>query len=552
MARHLVHRRLGAIAGTAALTLAPVLIPASAADAVTAPATPASTAPKAPPITWTRCMGMQCGEFEVPLDHADPKKGTTTLSLARRPADDQKNKLGVLFINPGGPGGSSAMAVPMFAQILGRDVRRRYDIVGIDPRGVGGYDLALCEGEKGQQIPMPEQLFPWKDEHYAAFLQRDEALRAMCAKSAPKILPHMTTADVARDMDLVRAALGQDKIAYYGVSYGSYLGATYANLFPKRVKAMVIDGVLDPVAWATGRGGESATTPTTTRLRSGVGAHESLMSAIAECENVGERYCREHDDIRGDWAALSSRLREESVVLGDGTEGMSLTYDMIVGLALSAMYDPEAIPDLLTLIHEFRTVVDNPGPSAENTPTARLKAAYTKVIDRDRKNRQSRIAYDPPVPPVEEEWPPMWMPTFEGVICTETRNPTDPKAWITAGKAADRAAPGFGQLWTWSSSVCAGVPNATGAYYGPFTAAPAGGMMVMTTKHDPATPYRGARAQHALTPNSRMVTVDGWGHATLDVSGCASKLRNTYLLKGRLPAKDVTCAPDHDLFTSLD
>lgn len=555
MASHSSFSRLGALLGVASLAAAPLLGSAPAASAEPAPPAPLqkATGPAVATtggITWKRCGGMQCGELEVPLDYSDPAKGTTTLFIGRRPADRPEQKKGVLFVNPGGPGGSAAASVPSFAQLLGRDIRRQFDIVGVEPRGVGGSDLAICEGEKGEEPVMTEQMFPWKDDQYEQFLKKDEYLRQLCLRSKPKILPHMTTADVARDMDRVREVLGQKQISYYGVSYGSFLGATYANLFPSRVRSMVVDGVIDPVAWSTGRGDEAKTVPTTTRLRSDIGAHEGLMAAIAECENVGERYCQEHADIREDWAALTTRLRNESVVLGEGENSFPITYDFIVAMTLSSLYDPEAIPDLLAFIHEFRQVVDNPA-ATPNKPTAKLERTYRKVVDRDRENREKRIAYDPPVPE-EPEWVFQWMPTFEGVVCSETRNPQDPRAWIAAGKMADRRAPGFGPLWTWASSVCGGVPNAPSAYYGPYTTKPAGGIMVMSTKHDPATPYSGAQAMHALSPGSRMITVDGWGHATLDMSGCATKARNSYLISGKLPAKNRVCKPDHGLFTALD
>lgn len=557
MARSSLRHRWGALAGAASLLAAPLVgvspEPVAAAPAPPVPGAAAQAAPSEPTrITWRRCMGMQCGQLDVPLDHMDPSKGDITLDIARRPADDQKRKLGVLFVNPGGPGGSSVYSVPQFAALLGRDVRARFDIVGVDPRGIGGSELAVCEGKPGQEQPVSDTIFPWRDEHYPSVLAANEFIREMCVDSAPKILPYMTTADVARDMDIVRASLGATQLDYYGVSYGSYLGTTYANLFPDRVRTMVVDGVLDPVAWATGRGGESATVPTTSRIRSAIGAHEGLMAAIAECENVGPRFCVEHETIRDDWAALTGRLREASVPLEPGEEGMDLTYDLLVGLSLNAMYDPEAVPELLTLIHEFRLAADEP-TDAQQAPPAGLRRAFDKVIERDEKNRRTRIGYDPPVDPFEEEWPPTFFAGFEGVLCSETVNPSDPTAWIASGRAADRVAPGFGPLWNWSSSLCAGWPaKGKNAYTGPFTASPAGGMMVMTTRHDPATPYSGARAVRALTPNSRMVTVQGWGHAALDQSGCATQARTDYLLSGTLPAKDLRCRPDHRLFTALD
>lgn len=550
------------VGASAPAAAAPTPAPAPTSPSPTTPTSPAPTSAPAPTagaspaaarrITWTRCGAMQCGELEVPLDHADHATGTITLAIARRPADDQKRKLGVIFVNPGGPGGSSVMAVPMFAQILGRSVRSRFDIVGVDPRGVGGSDLAVCEGAPGQKMPTTDVMFPWRANQVPQFLAANEFLRHLCATSKPKILPYMTTADVARDMDTVRAALGQRKLNYYGVSYGSYLGATYANMYPQNVRTMVVDGVLDPVAWATGRGGESARTPVTTRLRSDVGAQEALMAAIAECEAVGANGCREHATIREDWAALSGRLRDKVVQVTPGQEGMEFTYDVLISMALGSLYDPEAVPDLLTFIHAFREEAEK--PAGENTrPAAALTRAYAKLADRDRRNRRERIGYHPPTPEEPQEETPLWMPTFEGVVCSETRNPTRAQAWLEAGEAADRRAPGFGPLWTASSAVCAGWPaKGVRPYTGPFTRRPAGGVLVMTTTHDPATPFSGAREMHAMSPGSRMVTVPGWGHATLDTSGCATKVRNSYLLTGRLPAADTICRPDHPLFTSLD
>lgn len=551
--------RLAALAGVAALVATPLVgaSPQTSSAAPTpapAPTTQAQAAAATPtPIRWTRCWGIQCGELEVPLDYADPSKGTTTLAIGRRPADNQAKKKGVIFVNPGGPGGSAVGSVPIFAQVLGRNVRSQFDIVGIDPRGVGGSDLAICEGKKGEKPPESNVLFPWREEQIGPFLAVDEFKRHLCRESRPKILPYMTTADVARDMDRVREALGQKQLNYYGVSYGSYLGATYANMFPSRVRTMVVDGVLDPVAWATGRGGESASIPVTTRLRSDIGAHESLMSAIAECEAVGESGCREHDTIRDDWAAVSTRLRNETVNVTPGEEGMELTYDVFIALTLGSLYDPEGIPDLLAFVHQYRVAAEQPDAQQKKAPAAALKRAYDRVTERDRKNRANRIGYNPPEPTPEEEYPPSWWAGFEGVICSETRNPDNARSWISAGAMADRRAPGFGPLWTSSSSVCAGWPAmGKNAYQGPFTTKPAGGILVMTTKHDPATPFPGARQMHALSPGSRMITVSGWGHGALDSSGCATKARNNYLISGTLPATDKICRPDHDLFTTLD
>ncbi|MDO5626798.1 MAG: alpha/beta hydrolase [Mobilicoccus sp.] len=554
-----VRARLAAIAATASLVAAP-LVGAIAAPAVAAAPTSsaaASTAAATTPssIRWNRCgfgMGIQCAQLEVPLDYADPSKGTTTIDLARRPADSPSRRQGVIMVNPGGPGGSAVFSLGQFGQILGRDIRTRFDLVAVEPRGMGGQDLALCEGKPGQEPPYVATIFPWKPEHVSQHLAVDEFVRDMCRNSDPRILPHMTTADVARDMDTVRAALGQARINYYGVSYGSYLGATYANMFPDRVRTMVVDGVLDPVSWATGRPGETHL-PVTTRLGSDIGAQDGIEAAIAECEKVGESQCREHATIRDDWNTLTSDLREATVNLTPGEEGMTFSYDLLILLSLGSLYDHEAIPDLLTLVHEFRVAAETPEAQQQAAPRAALRRAYDRVVQRDARNRKERIGYNPPEDITEEQWPPSAFVGFEGVLCSETDNPSNTDAWVAAGALADRRAPGFGPLWTRNSSICSGWEwKGSGAYQGPFDKKPGNGMMIMTTNYDPATPIHGAKALRSMSPGSRMVTVQGWGHGALDQSACATRARTSYLLSGTLPRRDLSCKPDHALFTSLD
>lgn len=539
-----------------------------------APATPgapgAPTPAQAPDastdsVTWTRCGGgLQCGNLTVPLDYTDPSKGAIELAIARRPADDTKRKQGVIFINPGGPGGQATLAVPQFAQILGRDVRAKFDIVGVDPRGVGGSDSAICEAPSGPNDPEPPSVsFPMTDAERKAWFEYDAFKRKVCETSNLRILKYMTTADVARDMDRVRGALKQDKINFYGISYGSYLGATYAAMFPQRVRAMVIDGVLDPVAWATGRSGQASTTPVSTRVNSHRGADEALKAAIAECESVGTDDCIQADTIRDDWNELSESLREAPVKLFESEDGtVYLRYQELIGLTTGMLYDGEGVPDLLMFISELNKELKNLDtlPAAERAQSVvgpKSQALYRKLEARDAKLQKSRIAYDPPQAPAEQQqdqpFPAMVYAMSESVMCSETDNPKTPGAWVKAAARADRQAPGFGPQWTYMTSVCSGWKfKGENAFKGSFRSRPAGGMLVMSTLYDPATPYSGAQAVRKLVSNSRLVTVPGWGHATLDVSGCATKARNDYILTGKLPPRDLTCRPDHRLFTPLD
>lgn len=570
-------RSVLAAAGVVAVVTSSGYLGATSASAEPAPApAPASTAtaeptptaaPQAPTdsITWTRCGGgLQCGTLSVPLDYNDPSKGMIELAVARRPADDTKRKQGVIFVNPGGPGGPATFAVPQFAQILGRDVRAKFDIVGIDPRGVGGSDLAICEGPGSANDPQPPSVsFPVTDAERKQWFEYTAFVRKTCAESKPRILNYMTTADVARDMDRVRAVLKQDKLNFYGVSYGSYLGATYAAMFPDRVRTMVVDGVLDPVAWATGRNNQAATTPVSTRVNSHRGSQEALFSAFAECEAVGTDECAQADTIRDDWAELTAGLRKAPLkILEIEGEALYFTYQDLIGMTTGMLYDGEGVPDLLMFISEINKEVKNIAtmPQAEKAKAVvgtKGQALYRKLEARDAKMSKSRIAYDPPVSPADQQeeqpWPAMFFVATEGVMCSEANNPNTNDAWVKAAARADRQANGFGPQWTYMTSVCAGWKfKGENAFKGSFKSKPAGGMLVMSTLHDPATPYSGAQAVRKLVSNSRLVTVPGWGHGTLDVSGCATKARNDYLLTGKLPARDLSCRPDHRLFTPLD
>jgi pimeloyl-ACP methyl ester carboxylesterase len=203
----------------------------------------------------------------VPLDYDRPKGKQITLALTRLPAADPGRRIGSLFINPGGPGGSGVEFVQGAGPFLYSDeVRARFDLVGFDPRGIIGSTPLRCYDTLDETLAdfsTPFQ-FPVTREEERIWIRSDRAIARACAEHGGPILNHMSTASVARDMDLLRRAVGDAKLTYAGYSYGSYLGSTYANLFPGKVRALVVDGVLDPVAWSTGRGNQARTLPFST------------------------------------------------------------------------------------------------------------------------------------------------------------------------------------------------------------------------------------------------------------------------------------------------
>jgi pimeloyl-ACP methyl ester carboxylesterase len=497
---------------------------AVAVVAVTVPTTTrsASAAPGPSSVRWSSCykalgaefgVTYECATVNVPLDYAAANGAVVQLAVVRLPATDPAAKIGSILLNPGGPGGSGVDFAlffgPAVGSIWGADVRARFDIVGFDPRGIGRSTAIKCFGNEKQSVQVFAPFaFPLTAEEEALVAQGDKLLADQCAQRGNKISDHMSTANVARDMDLLRQAVGDEQLTYVGLSYGSYLGVTYANLFPDRVRSVVVDGVLDPVAWANVEGA----VPFSTRLRSDQGAQKTLERLFELCELAAPGNCALAPNAADRFAALADRLRAEPVLVTDPVTGEQffVTYQDLIGLTLGTLYDPFAYADfaaLLAALEAFAT------PAAIGSALARLEATTGLV------NKRGFPHYV------------NFAEGFPAVACEDGNNPTDYKIWSTQGAAADEAFGYFGRIWTWASSPCAQWPlDDPGRYLGPFNADTANPVLVIGNLYDPATRYEGAQTVRALLPNSALLTVDVPGHTSLGASACAGVLTGQYLL----------------------
>lgn len=489
--------------------------------AASADPAPASLAPAPAPISWSPCDdGFECATVRVPLDYDQPQGPKISLALIRLPAGDPGERIGSLFLNPGGPGGSGVEIVRGIAEFMPPELTWKFDLVGFDPRGIIGSTPLLCfdslEDAVGILPPFP---FPRTEGQEARQRITDETLADACARRGGDIRDHMSTADVARDLDLLRQAVGDDQLSYLGFSYGSYLGQVYANLYPDRVRAVVIDGVLDPIAWATGRGDVALTRPFSMRLRSSIGARLTLGQFFGLCDAAGDD-CAFSGDARQRFDDLAQGLKKDPIATPDGP----FSYEDLISTALGAMYTPPSWPDFAEFLLELEE---------ETSPDA-IGSALAAVLGHLAPERGEEPAY----PNVIEGFP--------GVACSDTINPPNYGTWPVAADQSQRRQGYFGRLWTWASSACQPWPDSAGEdrYLGPWRADTSAPVLVVGNHFDPATPYRGALVAHDLLRNSSLLTYAGWGHtAFLSGNTCIDLSVTQYLVTQETPTPGTVCEP---------
>jgi pimeloyl-ACP methyl ester carboxylesterase len=485
---------------------------AAAGGAVTAlilalsPAVPASAAPAA--IAWTPCAaGFECATVSAPLDYDKPRGARISIAVTRMPATDPHRRIGSLVVNPGGPGLSGVAFVQANFRNLPADLRARFDIVSFDSRGLAGSTAVRCydtaEQSRADRAPF---LYPETPAEERVWRRADDKLSAACARRGGPILRHMSSADVARDLDRLRTVLGDRKLTYLGYSYGSLLGQTYANLFPAGFRALVIDGVIDPVVATRGPGGAARTTPTASRMAAAGGAGQTLDEFFRVCDAAGTA-CAFSGRSSARFTRLAGRLKDNPAVL---------SYNDLIGTALGAVFNAASWPVLARFLADLEKQV--------SATTPRTTAA-----------------------PAPEKYPNEWEGK-PGVACSDTVNPRSFPVWQQAADRAERRYGYFGRIYNWVWSQCRSWPAGAGqdSYHGPWTARTSAPVLIVGNYFDPATPYAGALGAARLLPNSRLLSYAGWGHVAFHLQGnaCVDRHVSHYLLTAGLPAPGTVCQPD--------
>ena len=488
-----------------------------------------------PGVGWSKCYSgpFECGIVQVPLDHNEPYGASIDIALIRLPALNPQNRIGSLFFNPGGPGGSGVLFLLLRGQTtFFANLRERFDLVGFDPRGIAGSTALRCFGTYYQwDSAFAPFFFPRTPEEENVQIATDRYLNEACAQRGGRIIDHMSAANVARDLDLLRQAVGDTKLNFVGYSYGSYLGLTYANLFPDNFRALVVDAVVDPIAWATGYGNDGSTLPFSTRIGGHVGAIATLNEFFRLCDEGGVR-CALAPNSASRFAAIGERLKLQPIqfTFSNGEIG-EMDYSTLIGTTNNALYASSRWETYAQVLADLEGQVDLSQLGARLEPFWGVPGLTTSKRGFPRYSNGAE--------------------GYPAVSCSETDNPHTYAAWSDAGKAAEAAYGYFGKYWTWASSNCAEWPGADkDRYIGPFNRYTTNPVLVVGNLFDPATPYEGAVSAANLLPNSRLLTVHAWGHSTLGKSLCANNVIARYLNDLVLPASGTVCEQEIVPFTA--
>ncbi|MDX3798904.1 alpha/beta hydrolase [Streptomyces sp. AK04-3B] len=540
-----------------AVLTAAVLCSSAGPAAAAAPHAPPSPAGSSPPsIRWQNCRDLtgapvdptvaDCAKHRVPRDYAHPADGSVEIVLLRHRATDPERRRGALFVNPGGPGSSGLHTAYRADRFLEPEVLAQYDVIGFDPRGVNLSDPLKCFRSQSEHdnALLGRLVLPVGGKQVAATMAAAARHTAACAQNAGPLLAHMTTLDAARDLDRLRQAAGESRLSFVGFSYGTLLGATYANLYPRRVDAMVLDGAVDPQL-------RSHDGLAYDRRRAD-GMELALTEFLRVCDAADDRCAFSTGDPRRRLDRILTRLRGGPLRLPDGTD-MSLS--AVTSLLADSLATPARLPGLartLALLdaapHAPRTAVaDRSGPSAQHPSAhdedAHDESAHDRASTTD--DEDEAAVSEPPYRGDDSE------PAYN---CLDKPYPASPRTWPGRADRWERTAPHFGRMIAMESAVCATWPERPARadrYTGPWNRPTDRPVLVIGNLYDPTTQYRFAERLTEQLGRAELVTVDMIGHTALGMSACADEITTRYLLGGA-PAHARVCTPDDPPFTIRD
>jgi pimeloyl-ACP methyl ester carboxylesterase len=492
-----------------------------AGGAVLALSLSGTTAAAAPAIPWHKCADpgkqrFQCAEIRVPLDHGRPRGAAIQLAMIRHRATDPGRRLGTIFYEPGGPGVPGTEFLPDLAyDRLPAALRARFDIVSWDPRGVGASTAVQCFTGKAAEDAFfagsptrNVEGFPVGQDQMTTWIDRYRGFGERCKGRNGGLLTHVSTVDTVRDLEFMRRRAGEREMNYLGTSYGTIVGAVYANMFPDRVRAMALDGVVDPLAWSrpqrAANGGRFL--PGGLRFRSDVETAETLNAFLDLCGATDTAHCAfsagSPEATRKKFTALLARLPVD--VSTDQT-----SYATAISGTIRSLY---FVPGWKDRAHDLQQLWEG-GPPAVAPPASRSDGQEMAIA------------------------------------CGEVPSPRA-GAFPAIDALARQRSGVVGPFWAWDYEPCSTWPvRSAHRYTGRWDHRTASPVLVIGNTFDPATPHRGAVAMTRALARARLLTMEGYGHtALLNPSACVNRHESRYFIAGALPPKGARCAQDGSPF----
>jgi pimeloyl-ACP methyl ester carboxylesterase len=469
--------------------------------------------------------GFLCATVAAPLDYRVPSGPKIRLAVVEHLATGSASR-GVIFFNPGGPGGPGTVQLPAFIGFFPKELLRDYDIVSWDPRGSGASTAVQCFPSQAAESAFLGKyaLFPVGRGQQGAYIRRWREFGKICAARNGALLRHVSTADSARDLNLLRQDLGQPQLNYLGISYGTFLGATYANLFPRQAGRLVLDGNVPPKAW-TNRGRPNPRLSTYLRMGSDKAAARALDAFLAICGQRSTQACAfsagSPAATKAKWDALLARLRQAPITVG----GTAFTYAFVV---TTVSFD-------LSFVQPFSTPV--PG---NNAPGWSGAAQDLQLLWMARSGTASARPGTPPAAAAAQRY--AGAEQDYAVQCDEAPSPPASAypglQHLVLRRSGVTALP---YLWTFDEPCATWPVRGQDTYSGPWNA-PTSPILVIGNTTDPFLPLRDAIAMTHQLGNARLLVVHGYGHTVfLNPSTCASTYMTAYFQTGALPPKGAVC-----------
>jgi pimeloyl-ACP methyl ester carboxylesterase len=453
-------------------------------------------------VEWRSCRGdLECADIRVPLDYEDPDGETIEIALLRVKAASEEQRVGSLLVNPGGPGGSGIDYAANASTYFGSELRQAFDIVGFDPRGVGQSTPIDCLPDEKLDAFVATDPDPDTAQEVEA---SDEMIREFgegCVEQSGDLTSHMSTVEAARDVDIIRGVLGDRRLSWFGASYGTFLGATYADLFPDRVGRMVLDGAVDP-----------SLTNEEMSLVQARGFEVALRSYVKACVDRGDCF------LGGSVDAGTKRIRafldevEERPI--DGANGRVLE----VGNAVLGIWAPLYNEGYWPLLDQAL----QSGFEGDGQALLSLSDAYTSRSPGGYVDNSLEALY--------------------AVNCLDHDDDVPSSQVATLVPEFEKASPTFGAIFAYGLSSCAQWPVDGLRNPGKLTAEGAEPILVIGTSRDPATPLEWAEALASQLESGVLVARDGDGHTGYNAGNqCVDDVVESYLVSGEVPKSDVSC-----------